>query len=155
MDRSSPTIFSFIAPFVFIGWVAAGTALTPREPDILPQNILTVDVCVIGGGAAGTYAAIKSKDLNKTVAVVEQQDQLGEYTNTYVDPISKKSIELGVAEWEDTPIVRNFLTRFKVPLYQYNYTIPGITTKYVDFQSGRIAIPKQDDLLGAWDAFQM
>lgn len=151
MGRSSRNTFS-IASFALIGWAAA----TPiqRDTDISPQNTLNVDVCVIGGGAAGTYSAIKSKDLNKTVVVVEQQDRLGGHTKTYVDPGSNTSIELGVAEWEDTPIVREWFARFKVPLYQYNFTIPGVTSEYVDFQTGQIATPKQGDLLGAWDAFQ-
>ena len=145
-------MFLSIASFSFIGWAAA--ALPQTGTDISQQNILDVDVCVIGGGAAGTYAAIKSKDLNKTVVVVEHQDRLGGHTKTYVDPGSNKSIELGVAEYEDTLIVRDYFARFKVPLYQYNFTIPGVTSEYVDFQTGQIATPKQGDLLGAWDAFQ-
>ena len=59
-----------IASLALIGWAAA--ALIQVDTDISPQNTLTIDVCVIGGGAAGTYSAIKSKDLNKTVVVVEQ-----------------------------------------------------------------------------------
>lgn len=151
MDRSSRNIFR-IALFPLIGWAAA--ALTQRDTDISPQNTLNVDVCVIGGGAAGTYAAIKSKDLNKTVVVVEQQDRLGGHSKTYVDPGSNRSIELGVAEYEDTPIVRAWFARFEVPLYQFNFTIPGVTAEYADFQTGQIAAPKQGDILGAWDAFQ-
>ena len=151
MGHSSRTIFS-VASFALISWAAA--ALVQRDTDISPQNTIDVDVCVIGGGAAGTYAAIKSKDLNKTVVVVEQQDRLGGHTKTYVDPVSNKSIELGVAEWEDTAIVRKWFARFGVPLYQFNFTIPGVTSEYVDFQTGEIATPKQGDLLGAWNAFQ-
>lgn len=151
MGRSSIKILS-MASFALVGWAAA--ALIERDTDISPQNILNVDVCVIGGGAAGTYSAIKSKDLNKTVVVVEQKDRLGGHTRTYVDLGSNRSIELGVAEWQDTPIVRSWFGRFNVPLYQYNFTIPGVTSEYVDFQTGQIATPKQGDLLGAWDAFQ-
>ena len=152
MGRPSRNIVS-IASSALIGWAAA--ALNQGDTNISPQNTLTVDVCVIGGGAAGTYSAIKSKDLNKTVVVVEQQDRLGGHTKTYVDPGSNRSIELGVAEYEDTPVVREWFARFKVPLYQYNFTIPGVTSEYVDFQTGQIATPKQGDLMGAWDAFQV
>lgn len=151
MGRSSRTI-STIAFFTLIGWAAA--ALSQSNTDISAQNTFNVDVCVIGGGAAGTYAAIKSTDLNKTVVVVEHQDRLGGHTKTYVDPGSHRSIELGVAEYEDTPIVREWFARFKVPLYRYNFTMPGVRSEYVDFQTGQIANPKQGDLLGAWDAFQ-
>ena len=151
MGRYSRNAFS-IAFFPLVGWAAA--ALIRRDTDISPQNMLNVDVCVIGGGAAGTYSAIKSKDLNKTVVVVEQQDRLGGHSKTYVDPGSNRSIELGVAEYEDTPVVRAWFSRFKVPLYQFNFTIPGVTSEYADFQTGQIATPKQGNVLGAWNAFQ-
>ena len=152
MGRSLRILFS-IASAALIGWTTAA-GLIQGNTDISQQNTLNVDLCVIGGGAAGTYSAIKSKDLNKTVVIVEQQDRLGGHTMTYVDPISNRSIELGVAEYEDTSIVREWFARFKVPLYQYNFTIPGVTSEYMDFQSGQIATPKQGDLFGAWDAFQ-
>ena len=141
-----------IASFALISWAAA--ALGQGDADISSKDRLEVDVCVIGGGAAGTYAAIKAKDLSKSVAVVEQHDRLGGHTKTYVDPISKKVIELGVAEYEDTPIVRAFFKRFDVPLYTFNYTIPGVTSEYADFSTGLPATPKQGDLLGAWNALQ-
>ncbi|KAL8690615.1 MAG: hypothetical protein Q9218_003980 [Villophora microphyllina] len=148
-----------IAYLLFARWVAG--AAIPDDADvsddsaISAQNTINVDVCVIGGGAAGTYAAIKSKDLKKTVVVVEQQDRLGGHTKTYVDPVSKKPVELGVAEWQDTPIVRAWFARFNIPLYQYNFTIPGVTSEYVDFLTGHTAAPKQGgDLEGAWEAFQ-
>ena len=151
MGCSSRKLFC-ITSLALIRWAAA--ALNQRQSDISSQNTLDVDVCVIGGGAAGTYAAIKSRDLNKTIVVVEQQDRLGGHTKTYFDPNSNKSIELGVAEYDDTPIVRKWFARFQVPLYQYNFTLPGVTTEYADFQTGQIATPKQGDLLGAWDALQ-
>ena len=147
-----PRILLSIASAALIGWTTA--VLIQGDTDISPQITLNVDVCVIGGGAAGTYSAIKSKDLNKTVVVVEQQDRLGGHTKTYVDPGSNRSVELGVAEYEDTPIVREWFARFKVPLYKYNFTMSGVTSEYVDFQTGQIATPKQGDLDGAWDAFQ-
>ena len=151
MGRSSRNAYS-IAFFPLIGWAAA--ALIQSDTDISPQNTLNVDICVIGGGAAGTYSAIKSKDLNKTVVLVEQQDRLGGHSKTYVDPGSNRSIELGVAEYMDTPIVREWFARFEVPLYQFNFSIPGVTSSYADFQTGQIATARQGDLLGAWDAFQ-
>ena len=134
--------------------LACTASATLIDAAISPQNIINVDVCVIGGGAAGTYAAIKSKDLGHSVAVIEQQNRLGGHAKTYIDPATKKSIELGVAEFEDTPIVRKYFERFKVALYKYNYTLPGVSTKYADFTTGKVAVPAQGDLLGAWDAFQ-
>ena len=152
MFRSSRRSLAAILFFALLGWVA--TENEQRDADISSENTFNVDVCVIGGGAAGTYAAIKSKDLNKTVIIIEKQNRLGGHTKTYIDPISKKPIELGVAEYEDIPVVREFFARFKVPLYQYNYTAPGYTSESVDFQTDKIVVPKQGNLLGAWDALQ-
>ena len=142
-----------ITLFALMGWAAADLIQIGGGDDI-PQTTFDVDVCIVGGGAAGTYAAIKLKDMNKTVVVVEQKNRLGGHAKTYVDSGSNKSIELGVAEFEDTPIVREFFARFNIPLYQYNFTIPGVKSEYADFQTGQLAIPKQGDLLGAWNAFQ-
>lgn len=154
MHRSWAGIAS--APFAaLIGWAAAANTLADVDIPIPSRNTINVDVCVIGGGAAGTYAAIKSKDLNKTVVVVEQQNRLGGHTNTYHDAATNQSIELGVAEYEDTPVVRAFFARFGVPLYQYNFTVPGVTSEYADFTTGLAATPKPGgDLIGAWNAFQ-
>jgi heterodisulfide reductase subunit A-like polyferredoxin len=57
---------------------------------------LTTDVCIIGGGSSGTYAAIRLHDLGKKVIVVEQQAHLGGHTNTYVDPSTNRAMDYGV-----------------------------------------------------------
>ncbi|KAL8659922.1 MAG: hypothetical protein Q9202_006903 [Teloschistes flavicans] len=157
MILSSKLVFSIVC-LLFARWTAGAAvpndAAVSDDSSISAKSTINVDVCVIGGGAAGTYAAIKSKDLGKTVVVVEQQGRLGGHTKTYIDPVSKKPIELGVAEWEDTPVVRSWFERFDIPLYQYNFTIPGVTSKYADYTTGKPATPKAGDLNGAWDAFQ-
>ena len=132
----------------------AAAALPPRAPVKPEVTMLNVDVCIIGGGAAGTYAAIKNKDLEKRVVVIEKQDRLGGHTNTYIDPTTRQPIELGVAEYEDTELVRNFFKRFDIPLYKYNFSIPGVTSVQADFTTGRPALPKEGDLESAWEAFQ-
>ena len=150
----APLLKSLLSLTSFTLACTASAALIDRDAGISPHNTINVDVCVIGGGAAGTYAAIKSKDLGHSVAIIERENRLGGHTKTYIDPTTKRSIELGVAEWEDTPIVRKFFERFEVALYIYNFTLPGVTTKYADFTTGEVAVPAQGDLLGAWDAFQ-
>lgn len=154
MGVFSRSLLGFVS-CALIGWTAIAAALNERDADISAQNTFNVDVVVIGGGAAGTYAAIKSKDLGKSVVIVEQQDRLGGHSKTYIDPATKQAVELGVAEYEDTPIVRAFYARFGVPLYGFNYTTPGVTTEDADFTTGKVATPKQDgDLLAAWNALQ-
>lgn len=69
----------------FLASVGLGSALVdPSEFD--PSQIITRDVCVIGGGSAGTYAAIRLRLMNQSVAVVEKSGRLGGHTETYRDP---------------------------------------------------------------------
>lgn len=154
MGLSSKHMFN-IAYLFLISWIASAIDASNAGTQSQREDTLEVDVCVIGGGAAGTYAAIKSRDLNKTVVVVEKQGRLGGHTKTYVDPVSKQPIELGVAEFPNNTVVRDWFARFHVPLYTYNSTIPGVTSEYVDFQTGQLASPgNSSNLLPAWDAYQ-
>ncbi|KIJ29763.1 hypothetical protein M422DRAFT_115975, partial [Sphaerobolus stellatus SS14] len=70
-------------------------------------NIITRDVAVIGGGSTGTYGAIRLKDYGKSVVVIEAKDKLGGHTETYHDPSTGTTIDIGVLEWHDLPIVRD------------------------------------------------
>jgi ribulose 1,5-bisphosphate synthetase/thiazole synthase len=62
-----------------------------------PTDIITKDVAIVGGGASGTYAAIRLKDKGKTVALIEQKDHLvrtgGSFSST--DPKHVYSLCLG------------------------------------------------------------
>ena len=40
-------------------------------------EVLQRDVCVIGGGASGTYAAVRLQQMGKSVALIEKQSRLG------------------------------------------------------------------------------
>lgn len=102
------------------------------------KDILNYDVCVIGGGAAGTYAAIRLRDLNKTVAVVETQGRLGGHTVTYTDPASKATIDIGVIVFNNEDLTKNYFGRFNVSLTVANFDTPGVTNEYVDFRTGKI-----------------
>ena len=91
-----------------------------RPPMDLSQydasNIITREVCVIGGGAAGTYAAIRLRQLNKSVVVIERQGRLGGQTTTYMDPVTGQGIDYGVTYFQNLPLVRDFFDHFKIPL---------------------------------------
>lgn len=47
------------------------------------SDIINKDVAIIGGGSAGTYTAIRLKDLGKDVIVIEKDSILGGHTDTY------------------------------------------------------------------------
>lgn len=73
------------------------------------------DVIIIGGGSAGTYAAIQLHDLNKTVAVIEPTGKLGGNADSYYD--GKGGVfNAGVQILYDIPVVSNYFQRLGVPL---------------------------------------
>jgi hypothetical protein len=47
------------------------------------EDTITVDVAIIGGGATGTYAAVRLQDYGKSVLVIEKSGRLGGHTETY------------------------------------------------------------------------
>ena len=117
-----------------LGWAVA----TISESDSASNDVLDYDVCIIGGGSAGTYAGIRLRDLNKTVAVVEAKGRLGGHTETYTDPVSKATIDIGVIDFHNLDFVRNYFGRFNIPLDLIDFDAPGVTTRYVDFQTGKV-----------------
>jgi hypothetical protein len=107
--------------------------------DTTPVATLSRDVCIVGGGAAGTYAAIRLLDQNQSVIVVERQDRLGGNTQTYIDPVTGAPIDIGVVVWQNNPLVTNYFKRLNVPLVVLNYDLPSpFRTQYSDFQTGEI-----------------
>lgn len=98
---------------------------------------LTCDVAVIGGGAAGTYAAIRLRDLGLDVVVVERTGRLGGHTQTYTDPATGGTVDIGVVVWHDQPLVRQWFERFDVPLRKASFDVPGTETIFVDYRTGR------------------
>ena len=42
-----------------------------------PEDVITKDVAIVGGGGSGTYAAVRLReDLNQSIVLVEAQDHL-------------------------------------------------------------------------------
>jgi hypothetical protein len=140
MRVSGTIIFTTIIP------IATIFASSPRTPimdvnKIHPRDVITRDVAIIGGGASGTYGAIRIIDLSKSVVVVEQQSQLGGQTETYTDPTSGNKTEMGVVAWYGNDIVNNFFARLNVLLKVVDVERAGFTTLTsipVDFRTGKI-----------------
>jgi phytoene dehydrogenase-like protein len=113
----------------------------PSAPDYdwKPEDIITRDVAIIGGGASGTYAAVRIRDMNQSVVIVEKKDRLGGHTETYTDPVTGATIDIGVVVWHDIDIVKNFFARFNVALVNTLSANPGQTTPvFVDFRTGAV-----------------
>lgn len=114
-----------------IGLGAAGSAAASGGGG---GPVIRRDVCVLGGGSSGTYTAVRLRDLGASVAVVESQDRLGGHTETYHDPVTGGTIDIGVVVFHDIPVVRDYFARFDVPLSQAS-AFRG-DTQYLDLRTG-------------------
>jgi NAD(P)-binding Rossmann-like domain len=126
-----------------------------NEADYSADAIITRDVAVIGGGATGTYSAIRLRDMGKSVVVVETNDRLGGHTNTYTDPATGGKVDIGVIVWHDLDIVHKFFERFDVPLTKAVFDTLGMVSKYVDYRTGKVVDYTPSDpsaALGAYGA---
>lgn len=104
----------------------AASGHTGDHPELLspgsydPADVIYRDVAVIGGGAAGTYSAVRLADHNLTVAVVEPKAKLGGHAETYVDPATGVPVNIGVQIFEPFPLTVDFFSRFGVPLVPFS-----------------------------------
>src|SRR5215813_78220 len=94
------------------------------------------DVCIIGGGSAGTYTAVRLEDFGKSVVILERTDRLGGHAETYINPANGQAIDIGVIFFENTQLVQQYFNRFGVTTGQPAITPPN--SVFVDFRTGRI-----------------
>ncbi|KAL4893533.1 putative FAD dependent oxidoreductase [Aspergillus ambiguus] len=132
------TIFFYLASAA--GALAA--SIHPRDQfdpsAYAAEDVIERDFAIIGGGAAGTYAAISLADRNKTFSLVEVSDRLGGNTRTFHDPATGACVDFGVQLHLDAPIVRNFFARLNTPLEKADSKVFG-KPKYYDF-TNRVAL---------------
>ncbi|KAG9764091.1 hypothetical protein KCU73_g1115, partial [Aureobasidium melanogenum] len=95
-------------------------------------DIIERDFAIIGGGAAGTYAAVSLADKNRSFTLVEITDRLGGHARTFTDPARGVNVDFGVQLYLDTPVVRNFFNRLDTPLANFNPAYFG-NPNYFDF----------------------
>lgn len=80
------------------------------------SNTIERDVCIIGGGASGTYAAVRLLQNGKSVALIEKEDRLGGHVNTYIDPTTGVSFDYGVEFWVNITVVLDYAKSLNIPL---------------------------------------
>ncbi|KAJ5723427.1 hypothetical protein N7488_001462 [Penicillium malachiteum] len=120
--------------FLFVaGALAACVKAQQFDPSAYAEeDIIERDFAIIGGGAAGTYAAVSLADQNKTFTVVEVTDRLGGNTRTFRDESTGVSVDIGVQLHENITIVRDFFKRLNSPLTAFENSDYG-DPKYYDF----------------------
>jgi len=100
----------FVSLFLACVPSAITTSITPNQP-----VVIDTDVAIIGGGAAGTYAAVRLReDLSTRVVVIEPRDHLGGHTSTYVVPETNTPLEYGVQSYIVNDAAVAFFTRFGI-----------------------------------------
>jgi hypothetical protein len=101
------------------------------------------DVCVIGGGSSGTYAAVRLRNLGKSVVVLEKESRLGGHAQTV--SVNGVPVDIGVQEFESlNPLVTSYCAQLNVPLTHISLT-GGPPAINADFRTGApVALPPLD-----------
>ncbi|CAJ2513094.1 Uu.00g012130.m01.CDS01 [Anthostomella pinea] len=107
-----------------LAWAGFSTAI----------DTITRDVVIIGGGSSGTYAAIKLKDANVSVAVVDKSNRLGGHTVTWDDPVSGAAVDYGVIVLGNSPTTQDYLARLGLTTVTGNVSFTNVS--FFDFKSG-------------------
>ncbi|KAK4179112.1 hypothetical protein QBC36DRAFT_86095 [Triangularia setosa] len=94
------------------------------------------DVVIIGGGASGSYSAVRLReDYNVSVVVIEKNSNLGGHVNTFIDPATGRGFDCGVQNWIELGGARAFFERFGVEMQ------PNVRSTFetvsVDFTNGQ------------------
>ncbi|KAK2052904.1 FAD dependent oxidoreductase [Colletotrichum caudatum] len=106
------------------------------ESSFKPEDIIHRDVLIVGGGATGTWASLRLRDQNKTVAVVERTDKLGGHVDTYRDPQTGAPIDYGVQAYIKNNQTVEFFERFGVELN--TSALSPFPSKIADFKTGYV-----------------
>lgn len=138
-----------------LGLVAALSESVPttRADDYPADDIIIRDVCIVGGGSGGTYAATRLGQLGQSIIVIEKEALMGGNTNTYVVPSSGLTIDYGVVVFHNISVVRDYFAHYNIALAPAGFAASN-STNYVDFRTGNVVDgyvpPDPTAALGAW-----
>jgi predicted NAD/FAD-binding protein len=98
-------------------------------------QVIDTDVAIVGGGASGTYAAVRLReDLNTSIIVIEPRDHLGGSVSTYTVPETNTTLEYGVQSYVRNQAAIDFYARFYINTQPF--AARRLTTITVDVEKG-------------------
>ncbi|KAE8146572.1 hypothetical protein BDV25DRAFT_143571 [Aspergillus avenaceus] len=135
-------MFTLVCLAAFAGLVSLSLAeSTNNSFECKNSTSRDVDVAVIGGGASGTYAAVRLHSQDQKVVLIETKNRLGGQVNTYVDPETKQTVDYGVNQYTNLTEAREFLDYLQVPYLPYESE--GVSLTSIDFATARV-LPAPD-----------
>lgn len=145
MRPSTGAIKLIVLTSIWLGLVSP--LPSPEKGKDVDPDVITRDVAIIGGGASGTYAAVRLKQLGQSVVLVEQEDHLGGHTNTYDD--NGTPIDYGVWVYSNTTEARNFFAYLNIPTTVQNLSRDPNRAQRYDFRSGEFVAPPSGNVTEA------
>ncbi|KAF2734825.1 FAD/NAD(P)-binding domain-containing protein [Polyplosphaeria fusca] len=104
----------------------------------LRDDVIEKDVAIIGGGASGTYAAVRLReDYNASIVLVERDDHLSGHVNTHTIPGTNTSINYGVQSYMRYGGAEDFFRRMGVELDPRGYSPRRSTNINLDVETGK------------------
>ncbi|KAK7946391.1 uncharacterized protein PG986_010712 [Apiospora aurea] len=122
---------------IFLGIVAViPTSIAAASAETSSSKTIKTDVVIVGGGAGGAHAALRLKDMGKSVVLIEQDSTLGGNVDSYTPPGTDKSMDFGVFSFIDYAGATALFDRLNIS------TAPPARvrapTKYADFTTGAL-----------------
>ncbi|OJJ72230.1 hypothetical protein ASPBRDRAFT_30562 [Aspergillus brasiliensis CBS 101740] len=140
---------------ILILLLVLGTCFAIASPNTIQScsecEVIRRDVCIIGGGAAGTYAAVNLLQEGYSVVVIEKKGRLGGHTNTYIDPSTNTPLDFGVTLFEDSPETRDFFSYLGVPFAKSVNS--GGELQRIDFATGEVVDPYPGNVSDALERY--
>ncbi|KAL2813189.1 hypothetical protein BDW59DRAFT_154930 [Aspergillus cavernicola] len=132
----------------WLGLAFSRSTFNPEVEGKDPSHVITRNVCIIGGGASGTYAAVRLRQLGHSVILIERDDHLGGHTRTYYDPAGRP-IDYGVWVYSNNTELFDFFGHFNIPLTGLDFTRITQGTQRFDLRTGQRVPPPSGDLVDA------
>ncbi|KAL4766933.1 hypothetical protein BDW60DRAFT_170958 [Aspergillus nidulans var. acristatus] len=112
------------------------------------NDMISRDFAIIGGGASGTFAAVRLREQGKSVVLIERDDHLGGHTHTYYDS-NGTPIDYGVWIYSDNPVSRSFFEHFNIPVITQILNGNPEATRRLDFRTGQPVAPPTGNVVEA------